>query len=278
MSEQSSSTSSPDTVEEAEFGGINLLIGFVIGAALLLGWWALIDWLQARLADSTGFLAQLVAVLDRSNAYGFLLGATWGATNNPAHSPIRAVIGKSIRWALGFGLAFVGVDVLRFALQAMLGESLGDIVTSAIWFGLAGALAGVVMELQRTVAPRVGSAVLSFRQIVQLTLKFDGASVRRVLMMALFGALIGVTIELLFQRSSAQPWLIVLLIVLLAVIAVVALRLWSPSRKTVWQWLSGALIALILFDLLALFALNALLGTLAGIVVLVGYAILQSRG
>jgi hypothetical protein len=234
--------------------------------------------LQARLADSTGFLAQLVAVLDRSNAYGFLLGATWGATNNPAHSPIRAVIGKSIRWALGFGLAFVGVDVLRFALQAMLGESLGDIVTSAIWFGLAGALAGVVMELQRTVAPRVGSAVLSFRQIVQLTLKFDGASVRRVLMMALFGALIGVTIELLFQRSSAQPWLIVLLIVLLAVIAVVALRLWSPSRKTVRQWLSGALIALILFDLLALFALNALLGTLAGIVVLVGYAILQSRG
>jgi hypothetical protein len=43
------------------------------------------------------------------------------------------------------------------------------------------------------------------------------------------------------------------------------------------QWLSGALIAIIIFDLLALLALNAMLGTLAGIVVLVGYAILQSR-
>jgi hypothetical protein len=278
MSEQSSSTSSPDTVEEAEFGGINLLIGFVIGAALLLGWWALIDWLQARLADSTGFLAQLVAVLDRSNAYGFLLGATWGATNNPGSRPLRAVIGKSIRWALGFGAAFLGVNMLRFALQAALGESLGDIVASAIWFGLAGAFTGLVLELKRTVTLRVGSAVLSVSQIVQLTLKFDGAAARRVLMVALLGALIGVTIELLFQHSSAQPWLIVLLIVLLAVIAVVAIRLWTPSRKTVRQWLSGALIALILFDLLALFALNALLGTLAGIVVLVGYAILQSRG
>jgi hypothetical protein len=131
--------------------------------------------------------------------------------------------------------------------------------------------------LRRTVAPRIGSAVLSFRQIVQLTLKFDGASVRRVLMMALFGALIGVTIELLFQYSSAQPLLIVLLLVLLAVIAVVAIRLWPPSRKTIRQWLSGALLAIIIFDLLALLALNAMLGTLAGIAVLVGYAILQSR-
>lgn len=277
MSEHPSPTRPTDAAEEAEFGGINWLIGLVIGAALLIGWWALIDWLQARLADSTGFLAQFVAMLDRSNAYGFLFGATWGATNNPAHKPIRAVIGKSIRWALGFALAFLGMNVLRFALQAALGESLGDIVSSAIWFGVAGAFAGLVLELKRTVAPRVGSAVLSFRQIVQLTLKFDGASVRRMLLMTLFGALIGVTIELLFRHSSTQPLLIVLLIVLLVVIAVVAIRLWPPSRKTVRHWLSGALIAIIIFDLLALLALNAMLGTLAGIVVLVGYAILQSR-
>jgi hypothetical protein len=279
MSEQPSPTSPTDTSEKAEFGGINLLIGFVIGAALQFGWWALLDRLQLRNIDpgSDSFLMQLLAVIGKSHTAGFIIGAMVGATNNSASAPIRSVIWKSTCWALGFGVAFVGVDVLRYALQAALGESLGDIVTSAIWFGLAGALAGVVMELQRTVAPRVGSSVLSVRQIVQLTLKFDGASVRRVLMMTLFGALIGVTIELLFQHSSAQPLLIALLIVLLAVIAVVAIRLWPPSRKTVRQWLSGALIAIIIFDLLALLALNAMLGTLAGIVVLVGYAIIQSR-
>jgi hypothetical protein len=273
MSEQQSPTSPTDTSEKAEFGGINLLIGIVIGAVSLIGWWAIIDWLQARLVDSTGFLAQLVAVLDRSNAYGFLLGATWGATNNPAHKPIRAVIGKSIRWALGFGLAFVGVNVLRYALQAALGESLGDIVTSAIWFGLAGALTGLVLELKRTITPNIESARLSFRQIAREALALNRSSVARVLVAALFGALLGIAFELLVRGSNAWP----LMLALTVAVAVVALILWPPSRKTTWQWLSGALIAIIIFDLLALFALNAMLGTLAGIVVLVGYAILQSR-
>lgn len=273
MSEQPSPANPPDTFEKAEFGGIHLLIGFVIGAALLVGWWALIDRLQARLAGSTGFLAQLVAVLDRSNAYGFLLGAVWGATNIPANKPIRAVIWKSIRWALGFGLAFVGVNMLRFALQTALGESLGDIVSSAIWFGLAGAVAGLVLELKRTIAPNIESAPLSFRQLARQALALDRSSVARVLVAALFGALLGITIEMLLHGSSAWP----LMLALTVAVAAVALILWPPSRKTARQWLSGALIAIIIFDLLALLALNAMLGTLAGIAVLVGYAILQSR-
>jgi hypothetical protein len=273
MSEQSSPTSPTDTAEKAEFGGINLLIGIVIGAVLLIGWWALIDWLQAGLADSTGFLAQLVAVLDRSNAYGFLLGATWGATNNPAHKPIRAVIGKSIRWALGFGLAFVGMDVLRFALQAVLGEALGDIVTSAIWFGLAGAFAGVVMELQRTVAPHIGSAVLSFRQIARWALRLDGPAVRRVLVVVLLGALIGITIEILSQRSSAWP----VMIVLDAIVAGIAIRMWRPTRKTLRKWAIGALTLIVLVGLVLLLGLSTQLGVLVGIVILVVVIVVQSK-
>lgn len=273
MSEQPSPTSLTDTTEKAEFGGIHLLIGFVIGAALLVGWWALIDWLQARLADSSGFLVQLVAVLDRANATGLLFGAVWGATNNPANKPIRAVIGKSIRWAIGFSLAFLSVDVLRFALQTALGKPLGDIVTSAILFGLAGIFVGLMLEVQRTVVPNIGSAPLSLRQFVRWSLALNRSSVARVLLAALFGALLGITIEMLLHGSSAWP----LMLALTGAVAVVVLILWPPSRKTARQWLSGALIAIIIFDLLALLALNAMLGTLAGIAVLVGYAILQSR-
>ena len=170
-------------------------------------------------------------------------------------------------------MAFVGVDVLRYALQAVLGEALGDIVTSAIWFGLAGALAGVVMELQRTVAPRVGSAVLSFKQIVQWTLKFDGAAVRRVLVVALLGALIGVTIELLFQRSSAWPFLLMLDVI----VAIVAIRMWRPSRKTLRKWAIGALTLIIIVGLVLLLGLSTQLGILVGIVILVVVIVVQSR-
>jgi hypothetical protein len=273
MSEQPSPTSPIDTTEKAEFGGINLLIGFVIGTALQFGWWALIDRLQAGVTGNIGFLTQLLVVLDRSSVVGFLLGAVWGATNNPANKPILSVIWKSTRWALGFGVAFVGVDVLRYALQIALGESLGDIITSAIWFGLTGAFAGVVMELQRTVVPRVGSTVLSFRQIVQWTLKLDGAAVRRVLVVALFSALIGITIELLFQRSSAWPFLLMLDVI----VAVIAIRMWRPTRKTLRKWAIGALTLIVLVGLVLLLGLSTQLGILVGIVILVVVIVVQSK-
>jgi hypothetical protein len=273
MSEQPSPTSPTDTSEKAEFGGINLLVGIVIGAALQFGWWALIDQLQLGIADSTGFLAQIAAVIDRSNTVGFLLGAAWGAASNPASAPIRSVVGKSVRWAFGFALAYFGLDVVRFLLQTVLGESLGDIVSAAIWFSLAGAFLGLVLELQRTVAPNIGTAPLSLRQLARWALAVDRAAVPRVLIVALLGALLGITIEMLLQGLNAWP----LMLVLDVVVTAAAIRIWRPARKTLWKWAIGVLAVIIVIGLLLLLDLNAQLGVLAGIVVLVGYAIFQSR-
>jgi hypothetical protein len=273
MSEPPSPTSPTDTSEKVEFGGTHLLIGFVIGAALQFGWWILIDRLQAGVAGNTGFLAQILAALDRSSTVSFLFGGIGGAISNPAGAPIRSVIWKSIRWAVGFSLVLFGLDVMRFVLQTSLGESLGDIVASTLWFGLAGAFVGLVMELKRTVSPNIESAPLSFRQLARWALALDRAAVLRVLSVALLCAMFGGLFEASLQGLIAWP----LLIVPLVVIAIVVLRLWPPSRKTMRQWLSGALVAIVIFDLLALLALNAMLGVLVGIAVLVGYAILQSR-
>jgi hypothetical protein len=275
MSEQQPSTSPTDTSEKAEFGGINLLIGFVIGAVLQFGWWALIDRLQLRslAPGNIVFLAQILAVIDQSRSTGLLLGAVLGATNNSAHVPIRFVIWKSIRWAIGFSLVLYGLDVMRFVLQAALGESLGDIVASAIWFGLAGAFVGLVLELKRAVLPNVDSAPLSFRQIAQVVVALDRSSLSRVLVASLFGALLGITIEELLHGSSTWP----LMLALTVAVAVVALVLWPPSRKTVRQWLSGALTLTIVVGLVVLVGLSVQLGVLAGIVVLVVYAVVQSR-
>ncbi len=239
------------------------------------GWWALLDRLQLRNIQSgnADFLTQALAVIGQASWPGFLLGAVLGATSNPANKPIRPVIWKSIRWAIGFSLAFYCLEVMRLLLHITLGESLGDIVASAVWFGLAGAFAGLVMELKRTVSPNIGSAPLSFRQLAKWTLDLNRAAVSRVLIAALLGALLGITIKMLFRGSSAWP----LMLALTVAVAVVMILLWPLSQKTVRQWLSGALVAIVIFDLLALLALNAMLGTLVGIVVLVGYAIIQSR-
>jgi hypothetical protein len=275
MSEQPSPVSSTDTAKKAEFGGINLLIGFVIGAALQFGWWALLDRLELRNTQSgnTDFLTQVLAVIGQANWPGFLIGATLGATSNSASVPIRSVIGKSIRWALGFSLAFYCFEVVRLLLQTTLGESLGDIVTSAFWFGLAGSFVGLVLELQRTVAPNIGTAPLSLRQCARWALAVDRSAVPRMLIVALLGALVGITIEILFQRSNAWP----LMLLLDAIVAGIAIRLWRPSRTTLRKWAIGALALIIIIGLLLLLDLSAQLGVIAGIVVLVGYAILQSR-
>ncbi len=275
MSEQPSPTSPTDTSEKAEFGGINLLIGFVIGAAWQFGWWTLIDrmQLQSIKPSNTGFLAQLLVVIDQSRSTGFLLGAVLGATSNPANKPVRSVIGKSIRWAIGFSLAFYGLDVMRLVLQTALGESLGNIVASAIWFGLAGTFVGLIMVLKQTVSPNIDSAPLSFRQLARWTMALDRSSVPRVLMVTLLGALLGITIEMLFQGVSAWP----LMLVLTAVVAVIAVRMWRPSRKTLRQWAIGALTLIIIVGVVLLVGLSAQLGLLVGIVVLVVYAIIQSR-
>jgi predicted branched-subunit amino acid permease len=275
MSEQQSPTSPTDTSEKVEFGGINLLIGLVIGFVLQFGWWALLDQLPLLAVDlgNDGFLAQLLAVLRQSHTAGFIVGAMLGATNTSASLPIRSVIWESIRWAIGFTLAFYCMDVMRFVLQAALGELLGDIVTSAIWLGLAGAFVGLVLELQRTGSPNIGSAPLSLRQIMRSALKLDRAAVPRILIATLLGTLLGITIEMLFEGLSVWP----LMLVLDAVVAVIAVRMWRPSRQTLRKWASGALMLVIIIGLLLLLDVSAQLGVLAGIVVLVGYAILQSR-
>ena len=158
-------------------------------------------------------------------------------------------------------------------MQTIFGESLGDVIYYAIAFGLGGAFTAQIMEWQRMPPLDAKTTAVSFRQIVMWIRAQERPAARRVLIVALLSTLLGVTVALTFQGFTAWP----LIIVPLAVLVIIAVRLWPPSRKTVQQWLSGTLIAIIIFDLLALLALNAMLGTLAGIVVLVGYAIFQSR-
>jgi hypothetical protein len=275
MSEQPSPTSPTDTSEKAEFGGINLLIGFVIGAALQFGWWALLDRLQLRNIDpgSDSFLMQLLTVIGKSHTTGFIIGAMLGATNNSASAPIRSVIWKAICWALGFALAYFGLDVMRFLLQTALGESLGDIVNSAIWLGLVGLLAGLAMELQRTVAPNIGSAPLSLRQFARWALAVDRAAAPRILIVALLGALLGITIEMLFQGLSGWP----LMTLPIAAVAVIAIRMWRPTRQTLRKWATGALTLIVLVGLVLLLGLSTQLGILVGIAILLVVIVVQSR-
>jgi hypothetical protein len=275
MSEQPSPTSPTDTSEKVEFGGINLVIGFVIGTALQFGWWALLDRLQLRniLSDNTNFLTQVLAVIGQANWPGFLLGATTGAATSPTTTPVRRVVSRAIMWACGFALAFYAVQIGRLLLQTILGKSVGDVVYFAIAFGLGGAFTALLMEWRRTPPPDAKTTVVSFRQIVKWTLGQERSAARRMLIFALLGALLGVTLALSLQGFTT--WL--LIIVPLVAIVIVAVRLWPPSQKTVRQWANGALVAIVIFGLLVLLALNAVLGVLAGIVVLVGYAIFQSR-
>ncbi len=108
MSQQPSPASPTDTSEKIEFGGINLLIGIVIGLALQLGWWALLDRLQLRTMDSSNnsFLTQLLVLLGQPYRVSLLGGAILGAVANLKGTSRRSIIGKSARWGFGFAIAF----------------------------------------------------------------------------------------------------------------------------------------------------------------------------
>jgi hypothetical protein len=247
----------------------------VIGAALQFGWWALLDRLSLRNIQSANsdFLTQVLTVIGQASWPGFLLGATAGATTSLPATPVRRVVIRSILWACGFALVFYAIQIGRLLLQTIFGESLGDVIYFAIAFGLGGAFTAQMMEWQRTPPLDTKNTAVNFRQIAKWLRAQDSSTAARVLSVALLCAVLGALFEASLQGLTAWP----LLLVPLVVIAIVMIRLWPPSRKTVRQWLSGALIAIIIFDLLALLALNAMLGTLAGIVVLVGYAVIQSR-
>ena len=201
------------------------------------------------------------------------IAVTWQVIEALEALNIPYLIGKSIRWAIGFSLAFYSLDVMRLLLQTALGESLGDIAASAIWFGVTGAFVGLIMELQRTVVLNIMSAPLSFRQLMRWVLALKRAAVLRVLVVALLGVLIGVTVEMLFQGLNAWP----LMVLPIAAVAIIAVRMWRPSRKTLRQWAIGILALIIIIILLLLLDLSTTLGVLAGIVVLVVMVLIQSR-
>ncbi len=275
MSEQSSPTNSTDNSKKIEFGGINVLIGLVIGTALQFGWWALIDRLSLRtvVPSNAGFLAQLLTMIDQSRTAGFLLGALTGASTTPVNAPIRLAVSRIIKWAFGFALAFYCLDVVRLLLQMVLGESLGDIVSSALFFGLCGAFLGLVYVLKQSVAPDIERVPVGFRQLVQWTRQLDRSSVRRVLIVALLGALLGISFAMLLQGLNA--WLLMMLPI--AAAAIIAVRMWRPTRQTLKKLAIGALTLIIIIGLVLLVGLSVQLGLLAGIIILVVYAVIQSR-